>query len=334
MTLAPSQIWAHAGRHHLEALANPWYVMLARLHGHVADLTVDFWRAKTAQTLFLPITTGSISSPMGLGSDSTPVAVELAGVRTYLADSMQFMLEFGCRLTGRACYYVMPSFRGDPIDATHLSQFFHSEAEIPGGLDEVQIVVEEYIRHLTAGLLVREADALRAAGRELRDLEDVAERKPFEQISFSEALPLAGEGGVVQHQGWRSLTRTGELALIDKVGQFTWVAEWDHLAVPFYQAFADAGRATARNADLLFGLGEVVGAGERHTTPGQVTEALTLHCVDQEPYRWYSEMREARPMRTAGFGMGVERFLAWLVGHHDIRDLQLVPRENGRDIVP
>jgi asparaginyl-tRNA synthetase len=97
---------------------------------------------------------------MGLGSDSLPVHVELGGVNTYLADSMQFMLELACRLTGRDCYYIMPSFRGEACDETHLSQFFHSEAEIRGDLADVMAVVDEYILHLAGGLLDRHEELL------------------------------------------------------------------------------------------------------------------------------------------------------------------------------
>ena len=69
-----------------------------------------FYEEKGIITMHLPVTTGSISSPMGRGSDSLPVKVNLEGIDTYLADSMQFLLEYGCRLNEKGVYYVMPSF--------------------------------------------------------------------------------------------------------------------------------------------------------------------------------------------------------------------------------
>ncbi len=66
--------------------------------------------------MHLPITTGSISSPMGLGSDSIPVKIQLGGRDTYLADSMQFALEYGCRFFENGVWYIMPSFRGESED--------------------------------------------------------------------------------------------------------------------------------------------------------------------------------------------------------------------------
>ena len=83
--------------------------------------------SKNIKNMFLPITTGSISSPMGLGSDSLPVKINLNGVPTYLADSMQFLLEYGNRFCKNGVWYIMPSFRGEQEDERHLSQFYHSE---------------------------------------------------------------------------------------------------------------------------------------------------------------------------------------------------------------
>jgi asparaginyl-tRNA synthetase len=102
-----------------------------------------------------------------------------------------------------------------------------------------------------------------------------------------------------------------------------------HLSGPFYQAFADERRQSALSADLLMGIGETVGAGQRHESGQDLDEALTLHRVSREPYQWYIELRRQRSIQTSGFGLGTERYLCWLLNHDDVRDLQLVPRFNG-----
>lgn len=331
---APSKVWSDVRDYHVEVLRNPWYRTVAALQNSVSDLTVEFWKTRSGRTLHLPVTTGSISSPMGRGSDSSPVSVDLMGAPTYLADSMQFMLEFGCRLSGADCYYVMPSFRGEAADSTHLCQFFHSEAEIRGGLADVMAVVERYLSFLAAGILERNADAVRAAGGDLPRIEALAAGGRFERVTFDEAAGMLDGEGIEDHGTWRNLTRAGEQALMEKLGGFVWVTHWDHYAVPFYQAFGDGEGRTALNADLLFGLGEIVGAGERHRTSDQVRRALAMHEVAGDSYRWYCDMRDLEPLHTSGFGMGIERFLMWVLDHDDIRDLQLLPRDNGRTIVP
>jgi aspartyl/asparaginyl-tRNA synthetase len=99
----------------------------------------------------IPITCNSVSSPMGLGSDSLPVHVNLFGKETYLADSMQFYLEYFVRQPNvEGIWYIMPTFRGEDPDARHLNQFFHSEAEIKGRFPNIQKVVNNYLHTLTS----------------------------------------------------------------------------------------------------------------------------------------------------------------------------------------
>lgn len=332
--IVPASVWNHIGEHHRIALSSrPWYAMLADLQTTFNESTMDFWRARGAKTLHLPVTTGSISSPMGAGSDSMPVAVDLLGVPTYLADSMQFMLEYGCRLTSTDTYYVMPSFRGEQTSKRHLAQFFHSEAEIHGGLDDVITVVQAYLRHLAIEFLERHADQIIQTAGTVAHVEALAGDAPFHRLTFDEAASIV-PAAVEHHDGWRTLSHSGEQELMQTIGQFTWVTHWDHLAVPFYQAYADGSSNVALNGDLLFGIGETVGLGERHRTAADLRSALAQHEVAEEPYQWYVEMRELQELRTAGFGLGVERFFMWLTGHDDIRDMQIFPRENGRAITP
>jgi len=332
--LEPSDLWRRIGEHHVLALKNPWYAMLVDLQSSFDYLTQQFWRASGAKSLHLPVTTGSISSPMGAGSDSKPVEIELCGARTYLADSMQFMLEFGCRVADADCFYVMPSFRGEETDARHLSEFFHSEAELIGDLERTMTTVEAYLVHLAQGMLDAHGDLILQTAGTTAHVEVLASGGCFERVTFDEAARLLGNQGVRDHGSWRDLSNEAEARLLELVGPFTWVTHWDHLAVPFYQAYADEERRTALNADLLFGIGETVGAGQRHEFAGDVIDALDHHGVDPQSYDWYCEMRESNPLQTAGFGLGVERFFLWLTQHCDIRDMQILPRRTGLAVTP
>lgn len=300
--------------------------LLAELHDVVASSTSTFWRERSAGTLLLPLTTGSASSPMGRGSDSTPVVVQIGSAEVFLADSMQFYLELGVRILGRTAYYVMPSFRGELADATHLPQFFHSEAELVGGLDDVIETSEAYLRFVTSAILRQCSDRLEADGIKTAHLEGLAQSSSFPRLSFEEVVRVV-PSYVEAHDGWRSLSKPGERALMEHCGGPVWMTHFDHLAVPFYQAFLDERRLTAMNADLLFGLGEVIGAGQRHAVVDDVLRALKMHDVEPSRYQWYLEMKRLAPLCTAGFGMGVERFLAWVLQVEDIREVQLIRRD-------
>jgi asparaginyl-tRNA synthetase len=269
---------------------------------------------------------------MGLGSDSLPVAIDLFGVKTYLADSMQFLLEYACRYSPAGAFYLMPSFRGEDADETHLCQFYHVEAEIPGCQGDVITLVEAYLQRLTADIASTCHDVL-AKLPDRSHIDRLLERdSAFEQVTLKEAVAILHDDPTyVRHhpEGFQTLSRAGERKLIEIFGGFVWVTEQDHLAVPFYQARVEARPSQAKAADLLFGLGEVAGSGERHPLATNVLDALRRHEVDPTPYEWYMQMRETRPLHTAGFGLGTERYVAWLLGHGDIRDCQLLPRFNG-----
>lgn len=101
-------IWKNKDNFYLNVLEEPWYGLLVKLENLITFETMKFYEKKGIITIHLPITTGTISSPMGRGSDSIPVKVKINGKDTYLADSMQFLLEYGCRLNSKGVFYVMP----------------------------------------------------------------------------------------------------------------------------------------------------------------------------------------------------------------------------------
>lgn len=314
---------------YLRILDEPWFRGLVDIQDLITFETAVFWRERGVKCLHLPITTNSISSPMGLGSDSEPVRVELFGVSTYLADSMQFMLEYGCRLSDSGAYYLMPSFRGEAADDVHLNQFFHSEVEIPGGLEHVITVADAYVRHLARAALEQLGPLVTALAGGVEHIEDLL-GSASNRLTFDAAAELLSgvDGAIIDHGTWRTISRRGERELLRRLGPAVWLSNFDRLSTPFYQAASTDGRS-ALCADLLVGPGEIIGCGERHTTGSAVRRALQEHRVSESDYAWYVELKDARPMRTSGFGMGVERFVMWLLRGDDIRDLQLAERYNG-----
>ena len=303
---------------------------------------MKFYEEKGIITMHLPVTTGSISSPMGRGSDSLPVKVNLEGIDTYLADSMQFLLEYGCRLNEKGVYYVMPSFRGEKADERHLCQFYHSEAEIPGNLEDVINLVEEYVKYLSKKILENFKEELEKAIGDVSHIEKIANYKGnFPRITFNQAEQALKEkfgdnlnDYIEYNDGWRNITRKAEQELIKIYDGIVWITNYDILAVPFYQKFDNDLAGTTKNADLLFGIGETVGCGERHQNDMDLLKSMKLHEVDKEEYEWYIKLKEKYPLQTAGFGMGIERYLMWVLKASDIRNMQICLRFNGKNILP
>lgn len=328
MITAPRS-WNDPERNFHDALTDPWYGLVSRLSTVVLARTSVFYAARAIAPVPMPITTMAVSSPMGLGSDSLPVEIELDGERTFLADSMQFQLELLSRHHRDGVFYVMSTFRGEEPDATHLNQFFHSEAEIPGGLESVMRLVEEYVIDL-AGALVADPvfEQVVAVAGDGDHVERVAALKAFPRIDYDEAYALLGDAEFeTVAPGTRSIRRSGEQKLITHFGGPVWLMYPPAAAVPFYQAVDANGQA--RSADLLMGIGEIAGCGERHGDGDAVRAALSAHGVEASQYEWYALMKDLAPLRTSGFGLGIERFLLWVLRHDDIRDLHLMPRLRG-----
>lgn len=336
MAIKPSTNWEE-NDYYLKVPRDRWYKAIAEIQSDISYSTHDFFRQQGLKALQLPLTTTSISSPMGLGSDSTPVEVELFGVKAFLSDSEQFLLEYGCRIFNGGCFCILPSHRGENPDKTHLSQFYHAEAEIPGSFDDAITVAEKYIRYLAAELLKKRQSLISEIAGGVSHIRALCSSDaPLPRISVDEAEKVLDKNDITVHENprFRTITREGERKLIEKYGGFVWLIELDHLGAPFYQAFKDPAKRTAKAADLLFGLGEVIGMGERHERADDLRQALQLHGIPEKSYEWYIKMREKYPMKTSGFGLGVERFICWLLKHDDIRDCQIFPRINGKISIP
>jgi len=95
--IKPPRSW-NSRKHLTSVLSSEWYQTLGKIQSEVVKISIEFFFKNRFDFLLLPITTGSVSSPVGLGSDSLPVKVSIGGIDSYLADSMQFYLELACRV--------------------------------------------------------------------------------------------------------------------------------------------------------------------------------------------------------------------------------------------
>lgn len=314
----------------LTRLARPEALSIAFALDAAITQTYSFWSGRDALAVAAPAIIDSISSPSGVGSDSIPVEVILNAQQTFLTDSSQFTLELAARVFKRTVYYVMPSFRGERSDATHLGEFLHAEVELPGHLDDVMLAAEEYVRSLIAAIdtaLSRVAGSPFAASFERVALDAAGD---WPRLRYADVIDgLSADAGTVKKVGeWWIPTRAGERQLTDSYGSPVWLLEYPSDCVPFYQAYT-RDSAFARSADLLVPrVGEMLGAGERHTTSDGLRHSIDSHSVDSAPYEWYISMRDSHPGTTAGFGLGMERLIAWLLSLDDIAMVPIFPLRN------
>ena len=335
--------WKNPLKHWQEALTNPYYYHLVMVRHHLHNALNIFFEENKMIFLDLPLTTRCISSPMGLGSDSTPVAVSINGKKTYLADSMQFLLEFGCRVCKSNTAYKMISFRGENSDNTHLSEFQHAECEILGALPEIISIGSNMVHFITkhlADVCFEHIELLCGETGHIKRLLSMNGRYPILNMeSAMECLTRAGMPYLISmhESGLFSLpSRAGEAYLSEKYADNgpLWLTHFPYISVPFYQAYNCKNKETAENADLILGGRETIGAGQRHLCSLEVTQALKEHSIDPTPYDWYIRMKDLCKMQTSGLGLGVERYLMWLLNQDDIRNCTLLYRDNRIQGIP
>lgn len=335
--ILPPNAWQQNDGYLKKLLTDPWYKHLANINASVLTSTHDFFNQRQIKPYVFPISTGSISSPMGMGSDSLPVKIRLREQDVYLADSMQFSLEVGTRLDQKGAYYIMPTFRGENVDSRHLNEFVHSEAEIAGGIDDVMNLAEDYVVHVVSDLKENcQPDVLATAGT-LEHMDELLNRNEgFKRIHYRDALeelkflPNALEDVQTDHP---VITSIGEKQLLSSYGDFIWLTNMPWSNVPFYQA-KDPGTPYSKTADMLAGIGEILGCGQRVNTVEDLKESLDFHQVGLTGYEWYSQMREIMPMQTSGFGMGIERLVLWATNNKDIRNCTLLYRDHNQKFYP
>lgn len=337
--IIPPQSWKKPREHFNAALDHPWYKLLFDLQSSIVFFTYDFFRMKNMAAVLNPITCNSVTSPMGLGSDSLPVSIHLFGEKTFLADSMQFHLEYILRQGKKSgVFYIMPTFRGEDPDERHLNQFYHIEAEIIGGLEKVINLLNEYLIYVIGHIYKQHrTDISRVVGTTQHLSHFLQRGIDIPRLRFSEAIKLLGndpsnytyfENKII------GLSNQGENRLIKVREDGLWLTHLPRMGVPFYQADAPDDQYASLAADLLIGIGEVIGSGQRHETYSSLLNGIRYRGVDASEYEWYLRLKKEYPSLTSGFGIGLERMLLWITKHNDIRDIPLISRLKNIESTP
>ncbi|HOX30658.1 MAG TPA: hypothetical protein P5080_06065 [Candidatus Paceibacterota bacterium] len=332
------------GRYYKDIASKDYFFALLTLRHHIKRASDDYFSSVVgAKNIDLFMLTPSISSPSGSGSDSTAIKIKFGRLDTYLVDSSQFGFEplLLNRFTKVYCY--LPSMRGEDADARHLNQFFHCEMEMRGSLDDLIPVAEGYVKTLCDTVLSMDAVIERISGdpeRTRHMLGKTARMASFPAISFDKAVEILIDGGnkdcVSCADSGRDITGRGEIELmkiLEAQGP-VWLKSFDRDRVPFYQKPDPADARKTVNADLIFPPisagafgGEIVGSGQRQDDEKQMYESLERQGISSEPYEWYIDLRRMPDYRTtSGFGLGIERFLAWALARQKISDVIPYPR--------
>lgn len=248
----------------------------------------------------------------------------------YLSQTAQLYLE-ALLFPHERVWALTPSFRAERSRTPrHLTEYLHLEGELAWcDLDGLIDFLERMIAEVAHTVASRRAAELKVLGRAPEELSAV--QAPFPRLTYAEAIDE------LQHQGlpvqWGSdLGTAEERALTLARTQPLCLTHFPAELKAFYMLRSPQDDRTVEAVDILApeGYGEIVGASARETSVERLTERLRASGADLASYEWYLDLRRHGSVPHAGFGLGIERVLRWMLRREHIRDTTPFPRTPAR----
>jgi asparaginyl-tRNA synthetase len=246
--------------------------------------------------------------------------------KVFLTQSGQLYNEADAMAFGKV-YCFGPTFRAEKSKTRrHLTEFWMVEPEMAfATIDDVKQVAEELVVFVVGRVLENRRNELQALERDITKLEAV--RAPFPRISYDDAVKtLQGKGSEIQWGG--DLGGTDETLVVEDYDRPVMIDRYPTQVKAFYfQPDADRPEV-ALGVDVIApeGYGEIIGGGQRIHDLDLLLRRLKEHHLPQEAFNWYLDLRKFGSVPHSGFGMGVERFVAWMCGLEHIRETIAFPR--------
>jgi asparaginyl-tRNA synthetase len=244
----------------------------------------------------------------------------------YLTQSGQLYNEANAMALGRV-YCFGPTFRAEKSKTRrHLTEFWMVEPEMAyADLDDVMALAEGLVVSVVERVLDRRQRELKALERDTSKLEAV--KAPFPRITYDDAVQrLQAQGLAIEWGG--DFGGPDETAIAQMFDRPVMVHRYPAAIKAFYMK-PDAERPDlALGVDVLApeGYGEIIGGGERLADLDLLLERIKAHDLPQEAFEWYLDLRRYGTVPHGGFGMGIERVVAWICGLEHVRETIPYPR--------
>ena len=246
--------------------------------------------------------------------------------KAYLTQSGQLYNEANAMAFGKV-YCFGPTFRAEKSKTRrHLTEFWMVEPEMAyADLEEVKRVAEEMLLFIVGRVLETKREELKVLERDVTKLEGVA--SPFPRLSYDRAIEiLQANGSDIQ---WGSdLGGTDETILTQQFDRPIMVDRFPSAIKAFYMAPDPDRPEVALGVDVLApeGYGEIIGGGQRVHDPELLLRRIEEHGLPKEAFDWYIDLRKYGTVPHGGFGMGIERCVAWICGLEHVRETIAFPR--------
>ena len=294
---------------------------IARIRSEVEQAIHDFFYERGFVRVDTPILTAAIGERSGL------FETEYFDEGTaFLAQTGQLYGEAAAAAFGKI-YTFGPTFRAEKSKTRrHLTEFWMIEPEVAwNDSNDNMRLQEDFVSYLVRRALERSAEELKELERDTAKLENVA--SPFPRISYSEAVEILRRKGSSITWG-DDLGAEDEGLLVEDYDRPVFVYNYPKEAKAFYMKENPDDPRTVLCNDCLApeGYGEIIGGSQREDDYEKLVERIKAEGLPLDAYEWYLDLRKYGTFTHAGFGLGLERTVAWICGTPHIREVIAFPR--------
>ena len=267
-----------------------------------------------------------ILTPAACEGTSTLFETDYFGESAYLAQSGQLYSEASIASLGKV-YCFGPTFRAEKSKTRrHLLEFWMVEPEMAfADLDDCMELAENFVTYVVQTALEKRAEQLELLERDTTLLEKV--QPPFPRISYDEAIEVLQKKGFDIEWG-ADFGAPDETALAEEFDRPLLVHHFPTQSKAFYMEPDPDRPELSLSVDCLApeGYGEIIGGGQRIADYDLLMQRVREHNLPEEAFRWYLELRRFGSTPHSGFGLGIERTVAWICGLEHIRETIPFPR--------
>ena len=246
--------------------------------------------------------------------------------KAYLSQSGQLYAEAGAMAFGKV-YTFGPTFRAEKSKTRrHLTEFWMLEPEVAfAELEDILTLAEQLVSHLVQSVLTHRNEELKVLGRDQSKLESVV--PPFPRITYDEARELLRQQGV-SHEWGEDFGTTEDSTISEQFDRPVMITHYPLQTKAFYMKSDPENSDLALCVDVLApeGYGEIIGGSQREDDYNKLLKNMAHHNLPREPFEWYLDLRRYGSAPHAGFGLGIERTVAWICGLKHLREAIPFPR--------
>ncbi len=272
------------------------------------------------------LTDPPILTPAACEGTTTLFPVDYFEEQAYLTQSGQLYIEAMAMALGKV-YSFGPTFRAEKSKTRrHLTEFWMVEPEVAyAELDDMMELAENLISHIVQTVVANRREDLKIIERDIAKLENI--KAPFPRISYDDAVKLLQEGhskGQVEARfEWGGdFGSPDETFISSQFDKPVMIHRYPAKVKAFYMEPDPQRPELALCADVLApeGYGEIIGGSQRIGDYQMLLKRIRDHGLPEEAFKWYLDLRKYGGVPHSGFGMGIERAVAWICGLEHVRE--------------